>query len=381
MPTQILSLSFFERLSYDIRAVIYSYLEPDQFPPFSPRFQELGFLLSCRQAKTELEEVAFLRLEAFLERFRRAAPFPMVVKSDIENLRCVTVELPFGAFSGAGWDGAGMRVMWKREVLTALHQLFAQHFDMVRLHVCDRQNTGASLEKHTLLALGRVELAMHGLLRDIEYMIKRVNAHRDTADACIIMDTIFPYVLGERSRHYPAEHVKASRISLTWDLRSNITTSEAPVALNGKLHQARPKIIDAPSSSSRVATKDLRPAIEEEPLEPIPNGGPWYCERPTYYHLHGHRRLVGEMCLQSRHRWAKPRSWSSNELLNGLDEFAEYISSSHLGAQPRVGLQDMTESQYCNEEANISQALWGIQQVYNANRLSRDIQELSLDEA
>jgi hypothetical protein len=196
LRTQTHPLSFFVRLPYDVRAVIYGHLEPSLFPPFSCRFEERGFLLFSHQAKAELEEIAFQRLKAFLEKLRRSVPFPLVLKGDVHDLRGITVGLPFSAFSGAGWYGTGMRIMLKREVLTALHQLFAKYFDIVHIHISDRESSEGSPEHETLSALGRIELAMHSLLRDIEYMIKRVNAHPHTAEAGVTMDVIFPYVFG-----------------------------------------------------------------------------------------------------------------------------------------------------------------------------------------
>lgn len=374
-------LSFFARLPYDIRAVIYGYLEPSQFPPFSHRFEEFGFLLSCHQAKAELEEIAFQRLKAFLDKLRLSIPFPLALKIDVHDLRRITVGLPFSAFSGAGWYGTGMRIMWKREVLTALHQLFAKYFDVVHIHISDRGSSEGSPEHDTLSALGRIELAMHGLLRDIEYMIKRVNAHQDTAEEGVSMDVIFPYVLGEGSRQYPTEHVKTMRMCLTWDFRSDATSFHGQTALNGKLHRARLKTVDILPNSSGTAVRETGLLIEDQALERMPEIDPSDCEVPIYYHLHGHSRLVGEMGLECRNRWSEPQSWSSNELLNGLDDMAEYIYSEHVGAQLRLGLRGITEPEYCDEEAEISQALWGTQQLYSSDHTSGALQESGVDES
>lgn len=50
--------SFFDRLPYDIRAIVYKYLEPDVIPPFSTETANVGFYLSCHQARRELNELA-----------------------------------------------------------------------------------------------------------------------------------------------------------------------------------------------------------------------------------------------------------------------------------------------------------------------------------
>jgi hypothetical protein len=381
LQMQTYPLSFFARLPYDIRAVIYGYLEPSLFPPVSHRFEECGFLLSCHQAKAELEEIAFQQLKAFLEKLRRSVPFPLVLKRNVNDLRRITVGLPFSAFSGAGWYGTGMRIMWKREVLMALHQLFAKYFDIVHIQISNRGSSEGSPEHDTRAALGRIELAMHGLLRDIEYIIKRVNAHPDTAEGGVTMDVIFPYVLGEGSRQYPMEHVRTRRICLTWDLRSDATSRDGQIALNGKLHQAKPKTVDMPTSGSGEAAKEICPVIEDQTLERLPEMDPSDCEVPMYYHLHSHSRLVGEMGLECHNRWFEPQSWSSNELLNGLDDMAEYFYSERVGAQLQLGLRGITEPEYCDEEAEISQALWGTQQLYSSCHTSGALQESDGNEA
>lgn len=134
-PMQSHQSSFFNQLPYVIRAIIYENLEPDHLPPLAPRFKNLGFLLSCRQAKQELEEVAYERLGRFLRDFKRTTAIQAEIQHEDDDLRCITVQLPYTAFGKSGWATERLRLMWKREVLSGLHQLFVQYFNVVRIHI------------------------------------------------------------------------------------------------------------------------------------------------------------------------------------------------------------------------------------------------------
>ncbi|KAJ4346921.1 uncharacterized protein N0V89_010854 [Didymosphaeria variabile] len=62
--------SFFEHLNYDVRQIIYQFME-NHLPPVSHSLHYAGFALSCKQAYTEIRQPAMKGLRRFLEDFQR----------------------------------------------------------------------------------------------------------------------------------------------------------------------------------------------------------------------------------------------------------------------------------------------------------------------
>jgi hypothetical protein len=60
--------AFFEHLPLDVRRIIYDYMI---LPPFEEAQECAGLYLSCRQAKTEIDQAAPARLRAHLLEFQR----------------------------------------------------------------------------------------------------------------------------------------------------------------------------------------------------------------------------------------------------------------------------------------------------------------------
>jgi hypothetical protein len=342
-------LSFFTRLPYDTRAIIYSFLEPGLLPPFAPRFTSLAFVLSCRQAKQELEEIAFLGLQKFLAHFERTALYPVKLRSEDTKLRSIVVEVSANAFSGAGWDGEDISVAWKRDVLASVHPLFAQYFDVVRIHFCISSNSSEPPKFDTLADRGRFETAVHDLMRSISHTIKRVNLSRDHANAGgedFTLETICTY----KMELEPTAHVNAKRIRLSWDLRMDVASNNLPVVLNGKLHQAKCTSPDDSVHDSSSTSSGRTPQLVEEWI-----GEP---KLPIFYYLHDQQHLIGEMGLQSQNRWFIPQPWWPNILLNGLENVAAYISSEGFGTPARTGLRGITASDYLQGEVELQNAAW-----------------------
>jgi hypothetical protein len=356
---------FFD-LPYDIRAIIYSYLEPQNVPPLSPAFESGGFMFSCRQAKQELEEMASKALKRFIESFKRSTGIEIRLSSTVGELKSVTIHLPFKAFSGRGWDGEGIRVMWKREVMTGLHPLLAQHFDKVRIHISADLDTQTWPEHESLSDRGRFEVTIHSLLRDIAYMIERVNRNPPDwhSNNALMLDQIFGYEHGKKVEQYPTTHVNARRISLSWDLR-DATNPESPIVLNGRMHHLglksgnrsrEPASLLGPLAVPANAIKAFLAKDEgERDLSSIKLTD---YENMLFYHLRDPRRLVGEMCIQSRQRWPPLEDWRFNELLNAATTDLEYISSQGLGKRVERGLRGIEQDKFEAEEEQIQRTLW-----------------------
>jgi hypothetical protein len=326
------SISFFNRLPYDVRAIIYHYLEPETFPPFSPGFRQTtsGFVLSCREAKQDLEEIAAMHLAKYLSEFRVTVTsipdFTLEISAgelpkSMDNLRHITITLPFSAFEC--FHPCSGTVCWKREVLEGLHPLFAKYFDKVRIHFRGQQNKPAT---QTLFDRGCVEVAMHHLLRDITYMIEHVNKGQAGETMAI-----FKYEAGQQNAAYPRAHVKAKRICLSWDFRPEPTgTISEQVILNGRMHSVR---------SSRLVTVGAN------------------SNRPLFYHLRNEQRIVGEMGIVSNSRWKLDNEPIMNTLLNGVSTRAEFCSSDGLGNEIRLGLRGVVAEEFEEQEQEMSKVL------------------------
>ena len=69
-PRHYTKPSFFEHLNYDVRQMIYQYME-DDLPPVSHSFEYIGFAFTCKQAYVELRQPAVRGLRRFLQNFQR----------------------------------------------------------------------------------------------------------------------------------------------------------------------------------------------------------------------------------------------------------------------------------------------------------------------
>ena len=69
-PRNYIKPSFFEHLNYDVRQIIYRYME-NHLPPVSNSNEYMGFALTCKQAYLELRQPAVRGLRRFLGNFQR----------------------------------------------------------------------------------------------------------------------------------------------------------------------------------------------------------------------------------------------------------------------------------------------------------------------
>lgn len=335
-------LSFFERLPYDVRIIIYRYLEPGDLPPLTRGFQSStsGFILSCRCAKQDMEDIAATQLIRYLANFKTTfeKSTNLVIHisgrpstNTLAQLRHITVALPFTAFQTL--LPSARNAVWEREVLAGLHPLFAQFFDKVHIHICGTDNKPAH---ETLLDRGRVEVGVHSLLRDITYMIERVNRDETAGQNGVSIDTIFKYEMGER-KTYPTERVNAKRICLSWDLRSDSLYPRPTGTLNGKRHRERAENI------GEFAV-------------------PFF-----FYQLRDEQRMVGEMGITSETRWISsprepaeftPTRLSFSALLNAHQTPWEYCSIQGLGEEVKEGLVGVEGKEFEEYEALMSELVW-----------------------
>ena len=335
-------LSFFERLPYDVRAIIYNYMEQGNLPPITRGFQPWtsGFILSCRFAKQDLEDLASINLTKFLvdfkSTFERTTSLPIHVSatpasSTLAQLRHLKVTIPFTSFHPL--PHGSLQPVWKREVLIGLHPLFAHFFDKVHIHFSSPDNMPACDSLHDR---GCVEVCMHSLLRDITYMIERVNREKTSGPANIAGDvnieTIFKYQAGRQGQAYPSARVNAKRICLSWDLReANLQEDIQAITLNGKLHRNRVLGIDVGGAQT---------------------------VGPNFYHLRDGQRVIGEMGIISDSRWELSEHMRLNTLVNAVDTHCVYCHSKGLGKELGDGLVGCSEKEFEEDEEHISRLLY-----------------------
>jgi hypothetical protein len=357
------SQSLFERLPYDIRAIIYQHIKPDALPPRTKSFPAdlSGFMLSCRVAEQELREE--LEKNATAEHARDVANFKIALEklvgssiqiseispnSTLTQLRQITVTLPYTCTrSGPYYNAAGRTYLseynWKSEVSEALRFIFAYFFDHVRIHVCGEERYFAH---ETILDRGRHEQGMQKLLLSLMHVLDYDTSSRANNMSLteFISATSEAHIAAEIWRSAPyqlrltlpdppdppnKQRIKTKQISLSWDLQNDalgqgINPTSSPILLNGKEHKSGMWTV----------------AAEHEP--------PYY-----FHHLHDEQRLVGQMSFTNEARWVMATRTHFSHLLKERYTTQEYVHSQGLGENMCTGLHGIGKEQYEGNEKNM----------------------------
>lgn len=364
--------SFFAVLHYDIRQIIYTYLLPEDIPPFVAIIPEtiVGFSISCKLAYGETLQPTKQRLdrriEDFTSTFAAATKVTPCIKYDLRNF---IITLPFHAFHNINAEPG--RARWKREVITNLHPFFTLFFDTVRIHV-RTEDPEAQPDSSTPLARAKLEVSMQSILRDLTYVVERVQraAYKNEADPSIrpqqsrapVIDAIFKYT-PNRPPPYPSDCINAERICLTWDLRPPLEHDAhlPPPILNGKLHHLiSDKTIMTQDTSDRMrlisaASHKARSLLPEDIAFTSDNSS---IKHAMVYQLRDSERLSGEMGIVSLTRWTTMVfDFYLNRLVNGRFTRAEEFYCEGFGGELRRGLKGMTLDDFENEEKEVSRLL------------------------
>jgi hypothetical protein len=348
--------SFFMRLPYDIRVIVYTYLEPTALPPLSPTFSNPGFYLSCRQAQQELEDIAQLRLTKYLAHFNSTTETNLNPTTSPNEPRNISVTVPFSTLQKqADRCSYTSYLSWTQKLLFDLHPLLAKHFNTIRIHI-GTNNPNDTVPKHTTLTdRGRIEVSIHKLLRDIAYMIDRMNknpAGNETAN--VTLATIYPYRHGE-VKSFPPRQIKTRRICLSWDLRGDEAGQD--VTLNGKLYQSCNLGRESYTAEALARRASAEPVSETDPQE---DNLAWL-PRTVFYHVRDTERLMGQMCLQSSRRWSLcEEGHFVNETLNAQECTVEYVSCKGLEGKLERGLRRVSEEEFERSEREVEAALWSM---------------------
>lgn len=314
----------FSRLPYDVRAIVYSYLETGQ--PLAPRFECLGFYLSCRQYRRDIEEFARDRLRRLCAKIENTLSVKVAIKRGLNELRSITVVLPYTAF-----DGLSSYPRWKREVLSSLHPLFAYPFDMLRVHISSEQCP-------TLSAQFKYESTWRSLIQDLGSVIEYSNTYNHQAhsvnDRREKFEEIFEPGSTKDDTPYPSAEVTARRICLSWDRRPS---PRGDVQLSGRL-------IYADESYQRHA---FRMEKNQDPLNPA---NP---QTAIVYELRSAEYPIGEIGIVSSMRWPRYEFGESSvtDMIRSFDlRRGTIVSSEGLGMQLENGLAGVRVQKLEDEE-------------------------------
>jgi hypothetical protein len=272
--------SFFTRFPFEIRAIVYSYLDLGDLPPLTPGFPSsiIGFISSCQQAKLELKEVASQQLQKYLADFDKSFRDSTGIETKTTNYSGnsdICLVLPMTAFEHPPY--------WDIAVLSGLHRIFSKYFDTVRIHVNSMPlNLPGNEASRYSEVLGEWAPAtfIENLLREIATTIWSSN-HSMT----------IPNKMGVR------------RICMTWDLRSSGPEVHEKISLSGELRRTQPRKRKTMTDIA-VVLQILKRRMIGKPSS-ILGVARTNQEGPLLYYLRDPQQNVGEMGLVSRDRWPR----------------------------------------------------------------------------
>jgi hypothetical protein len=323
----------FGRLPYDIRVIIYSYLENGQ--PLAPRFECLGFYLSCQQFKREIEEFSRDRLRSLFTRIENALSVEVAIKPGLDELRSITVVLPYAAFDDFG--ASSLRPKWKYEILRGLHPLLAYPFDTLHIEIssdpeCDTRCAGHAVNVWRTL---RYLIGDLGLIVEFSNMCKF--RPRLINEALNELEKLFKANCAREVTLYPTK-VKTRQICLSWDHQ---TSPRRPIQLSGRMIY---------SEEPHYTSKRRWPFRKEKKTNPLSPANP-----PTaiVYELCDAGWSVGEMGIVSPTRWSGDKFTGPlvTSIINSFDvRRGILVSSKGIGMEPENGVAGVKVQELEDEE-------------------------------
>jgi hypothetical protein len=299
------SSTFFSRLPYDVRMIIYSYLETGQ--PLAPRFECLGFYLSSQQSKREIEDFSRDRLRSLFATIENASGVKVAIKRGLDELRSITVVLPYTAFDN--FYASSSQPKWKHEVLTGLHPLFAYPFDTLHIEISNEQRPISSIPKcETQDAWPDVTGTLRFLIRDLGSIVEYSNTSNLRAhllnDGQNKVEKVFKPDGAKQVAMDPSTNVKARRICLSWDHRP---FPRGRIQLSGRIIYA-----EEPRHSRKGKWQTSRKEKSWIPAN---------LQTTMVYELSDAGCSVGEMGIVSPMRWPlyKPGGPSVTRILDAFD--------------------------------------------------------------
>ncbi|KAH7071439.1 hypothetical protein BKA63DRAFT_72879 [Paraphoma chrysanthemicola] len=297
------SSPFFTHLPYDIRHIVYTHLLASNEPLITPKHACPEFILCCRQAKREIDELYTQSHRNFIADFETSTGVQIEVQHYPRTIKNVTILLPSTAFDEG--HKRPFNPKWKRAVLVALHPLFAQRFNTVRIHILIDQTAGS---RGGILFPDVKPYESHSLMRDLAIMIERVNRWHLFGSTISdlqrreVLEEIFNHDSWENIPLYPSAKVRAKRICLTWDSRPK---SCDEVRLGGWMHEARISWqYERPNALMNLKRKAKMRQVGRELREKYfmkeDKGRDAFC---MFYEMENRESTVGESGIISTGRW------------------------------------------------------------------------------
>ncbi|KAF2865720.1 hypothetical protein BDV95DRAFT_599423 [Massariosphaeria phaeospora] len=158
---------FFEHLNYDIRVTIYAHMEAELYP-FASWRTYAGFILSCRQAKQEVEQIAVPALRCYLKDYKKffsaipevAVEVPSIPSdSTFANLRNQMIKIPIQSLEEYDKD--------PMQIVDALRPLFTKHFAEVAVLVYNDTTIYHVTETNGMDIIDIKELTFYDIINNV----------------------------------------------------------------------------------------------------------------------------------------------------------------------------------------------------------------------
>ena len=245
-------LSFFEHLNYDIRQIIYQFME-DHLPPVSHSLEYIGFALSCKQAFREVRQPAVKGLRRFLEdfqrNFERYAATSISVIPDIQlhgtfaSVQHMTICVP-PSLVMSSFD------MQLDKTVVALRPILSGHFRKVTFLFVDAEkeyppNFRTGMRISSAFALFRLsqiimdERKVQSSIKELSKFISLLSKQHDVHPPTCVQSTRREFDITEALLHDGKDLPKPIRtmdIQIAWDWREE-STRRTSATLRGNLHE------------------------------------------------------------------------------------------------------------------------------------------------
>lgn len=244
--------SFFEHLNYDVRQIIYQYME-DHLPPVSHSLEYVGFALSCKQAFREVRQPAVKGLHRFLEGFQnsfeRYAATSIKVIPDIQpydtfsSIQHITICIP-PSLVISSFD------MQLDRAVVALRPILSGYFRKVTFLFIDAEkeyppNFRTGIRVSSAFALFRlsqiimderkVQSSIKELTKFISLLSKQHDVHPPTCVQPVRREFDLAEALLHDGKNLP-QPISTMDIQIAWDWGQE-STRRTPATLRGNVHE------------------------------------------------------------------------------------------------------------------------------------------------
>ncbi|KAJ4293465.1 hypothetical protein N0V90_008748 [Kalmusia sp. IMI 367209] len=321
--------SFFEHLNYDVRQIIYQFME-DHLPPVSHSLKYAGFALSCKQAYTEVRQPAIRGLRRFLDNFQRtleiyASTSPRIIpdiplSSSFTHVRHITIRIPASLVMSSFDNQLDKAVVTLRPILSGYFQkvtlLFVDPDNEYppNFRTAMRVSSGFALFRIAQIIMDerKVQSSIKALTKYVSLLSSYHDVHPTTSMQPYPRDfTNAQFLRKGKNLPYP---ISTTNIQIAWDWRTEDAIGK-PSVLRGYRHEY------------------------EKQAEPT-----W----PQLYVVESDDKMVGMQGIMSKERWNVPESVRVYWLLQEqrYKTMRGYCSAAGVGEEVQDGLAGMSLGEF-----------------------------------